>query len=722
MDSSQLRGVVRHLHRLAAENEHADADAQLLQRFVTARDEMAFELLLRRHGPMVRGVCRRLLRRTHDVEDAFQATFLALVRKAGGITGRGSLSGWLYRVAYRTALRARSAAGRLPATGDSLTEPVAPPVSADLVWRDLRPLLDDEVSRLPARYSLPVVLCYFQGMSHEEAARELGCAKTTVAVRLLRARKLLHGRLTRRGLALSAGALVEALSQHAARATLPAATVHAALRAAVAFGTGSTAGASTRAVSLAEGVLRTMLLTKVKATAAVILLTAGLVAFGVGWLPRSANVKGAPPAPDEPPPAKAPTPPPERPADVVDISAERDGRLVLLGTEIKDGDKVQAEDVVTTMIDGKVCRFRRLNVGDRVEDGQFIGQIDDELARIEVARAKAKVRAAEADRVAAEKTRDEARARLNALDELRLKTPGSVSPEEYRGAELTQVRFAQEEIAKAAQVRAAELDVAAAEKLLALHQIRAVRGEIKAILIRPGQSVKAGDTVVRIRVDGRPARVPAEPKDPDQPKDKGTDRPSEQAPPARLPADVVNAPARVDGFLTVLGTEIKDGDKVPEAEVIVIKSDAKERRFRRLKDGDKVQEGQLIGVLDDRLARIEVEASKAKLQVAEAEQVAAARSREEAETTYALLLKNEGAVAAAEIRAAQTKRALAKQDEVVAAARVRVAATDVQKAEYLLSLHEIRAVRGEIKAILVRPGNLVKAGDAVVQIRVEPRP
>src|SRR5262249_12197058 len=250
-----LRGVVRHLQRFVEQGGPAVSDVHLLQRFVAQRDEAAFELLLRRHGPMVRAVCRRLLRHTHDAEDAFQATFLALVRKAGGI--RGALSGWLYRVAYRSALRLRGVVARLPAVGATSPEPPAPEADTDLLWRDLRPVLDEEVNRLPARYSLPVILCYLQGLTYEQASRELGCPKGTVAVRLLRARTLLHARLPRRGLDLSLAALLTALPDRAARAALPAPVIATTLRAAVAFGTGSTAAAAPRAVSLAEGVLRT---------------------------------------------------------------------------------------------------------------------------------------------------------------------------------------------------------------------------------------------------------------------------------------------------------------------------------------------------------------------------------------------------------------------------------------------------------------------------------
>src|SRR5262249_1365227 len=161
----------------------------LLQRWLARRDEAAFELLLWRHGPMVLALCRRLLRHAQDAEDAFQATFLTLVRKAGSIANREALAAWLYKVAYRVALRARAAAATraaLPIT--SMDLPAAEPAQ-DLLWRDLRPVLDEEVSRLPARFRGPFVLCYLEGKTNEQAARELGCPLGTVLSRLSRGRE-----------------------------------------------------------------------------------------------------------------------------------------------------------------------------------------------------------------------------------------------------------------------------------------------------------------------------------------------------------------------------------------------------------------------------------------------------------------------------------------------------------------------------------------------------
>ena len=194
MAGAGLRRALRSLCRAAGLADAGVPDAQLLERFVAGRDEAACELLLWRHGPMVLGVCERLLDNEADAEDAFQATFLALVRKAGSV-GRGEAVGhWLYRVAYRAALKARALSARGPARGLPEREGASPGPEQGVVWRDLRPVLDEEVSRLPAKYRAPVVLCDLGEQTYEQAARQLGCPVGTLAVRLRRARLLLRAR------------------------------------------------------------------------------------------------------------------------------------------------------------------------------------------------------------------------------------------------------------------------------------------------------------------------------------------------------------------------------------------------------------------------------------------------------------------------------------------------------------------------------------------------
>src|SRR5262245_33545408 len=212
MANGQLHAVMHHLRRMAGPPDAGGvSDAQLLARFVRHRDEAAFELLVWRHERMVHNLCRRVLRDREDAEDAFQATFLALARKARGISKREAVAGWLYRVAYRVALRAQAAAARRGRRERSGLDPdAATPArdpAAEAAWRELRPVLDGEVDRLPEKYRVPVVLCYLEGRTYEEAARQLGCSRGTVSTWLNRARELLRQRLARRGLALSGAVL-----------------------------------------------------------------------------------------------------------------------------------------------------------------------------------------------------------------------------------------------------------------------------------------------------------------------------------------------------------------------------------------------------------------------------------------------------------------------------------------------------------------------------------
>ena len=195
------------------------------------------------------------------------------------------MAGWLYQTACRLALRARTAARKHPVATPPGVEPASLDAEPDLLWRDLRPILDEEVQRLPEKYRLVILLCYFQGRTHAEAARELGCPRGTIGVRLQRARELLRGRLTQRGLALSAAALALLATERLASAAAPAALVHATLKAALLFAAGkAVAGAATtQAVAWTQGVLKTMFLSKLK-TAVVIFLVLAAVGTGAGYL------------------------------------------------------------------------------------------------------------------------------------------------------------------------------------------------------------------------------------------------------------------------------------------------------------------------------------------------------------------------------------------------------------------------------------------------------
>jgi RNA polymerase sigma factor (sigma-70 family) len=196
-------------------------DEELLDRFVVQRDgtaEAAFRTLVVRHGPMVLGVCRHILNQHQDAEDAFQATFLVLARKASTIRDRKVLGRWLYEVAYRIAVRARTNAVRRQSHERQGAEMTAIAPDWDPAWTELRPVLHDEINRLPQKYRTPVVLCYLEGKTNEEVAQLLEWPVGTVKGRLSRARELLRSRLSRRGLALSVAFLAFALSADRAMA------------------------------------------------------------------------------------------------------------------------------------------------------------------------------------------------------------------------------------------------------------------------------------------------------------------------------------------------------------------------------------------------------------------------------------------------------------------------------------------------------------------------
>jgi RNA polymerase sigma-70 factor (ECF subfamily) len=253
----------------------ADApDGPLLARFAGQRDEAAFATLVRRHGPLVWGVCRRVLGDGPDAEDCFQATFLVLVRRAGSVARPDLLGNWLYGVAYRTALQARAdAARRRDREARMISTPATDPAD-EVDQRDLRQFLDAELSRLPERYRVPLVLCYLEGQTQEEVARLLGCPRKTVTTRLARACERLRGRLARRGLALSAGAVAAGLLHEAASAAVAARVADAAVRVGVAYAAAGVVPG--RAVALTEGVLQAMWVNKMRMAAMWLVAAAGV--------------------------------------------------------------------------------------------------------------------------------------------------------------------------------------------------------------------------------------------------------------------------------------------------------------------------------------------------------------------------------------------------------------------------------------------------------------
>jgi RNA polymerase sigma factor (sigma-70 family) len=261
-------------------------DGQLLGCFIERRDEAAFEALVLRHGPMVLGVCRRVLCRVHDAEDAFQATFLVLARKAASLCARELVGNWLYGSAYRTALEARARRARRRARERQVEDMPESHVEPEPAWRELLPLLDQELHRLPDKYRVPTVLCELEGKSRKEVAQLLRVPEGTLSWRLAHARKLLARRLARYGLTVSGAALAEATAPACVPRTLAASTAMAA---------GQAGAVPAQVMVLTEGVMKTMLLTRLKTLVAVtFVLLASAGAVGLSYRPAAAQPGDAP--------------------------------------------------------------------------------------------------------------------------------------------------------------------------------------------------------------------------------------------------------------------------------------------------------------------------------------------------------------------------------------------------------------------------------------------
>jgi RNA polymerase sigma factor (sigma-70 family) len=294
MPTDQTSSFFRQIRRAALLPDGGGmTDGQLLESFVSGRDEAAFEALVRRHGPMVLGVCRRVLRDPQDSEDAFQATFLVLVRKAASIAQRELLGNWLYGVAYRIALDARARAMRRRARERQvchMPEPVETEVRDSM--HDLGPLLDQELNRLPDRYRLPIVLCDLEGRTRRDVARQFGIPVGTLSGRLTTARAMLAKRLARRGLVISGGALTAALTQASASACVPSPLLASTVVAATAVAAGkSTELVSAEVAALIDGGMKAMLMKKLKIVAAVLLVAGSVIAVGQ-FKPQAAAEQG----------------------------------------------------------------------------------------------------------------------------------------------------------------------------------------------------------------------------------------------------------------------------------------------------------------------------------------------------------------------------------------------------------------------------------------------
>lgn len=374
-------------------------DSDLLARWAAGRDEAAFELLVRRHGPAVLAACRRLLADAHDADDAFQAAFLVLARKAASVARGEALAGWLHRVACRVALRLRADRARR----DRLREPpgaidqVPAPSPTESKPAELLRALDEELDRLPDRHRVAFVLCCLEGKTGEEAGRLLGCPPGTVSSRLARARERLRDRLTRRGFAPAAVALALVGDALALPRLLPNSLVESVVRAAPAFAApGRAAAPPNRPATIAEGVVRTMFAQKLKLLPALFaagLLAAGAVLAGSGTeregdgAPQRPTAKAAEERPAAPPTVRLAKPQPgglERTTRQPCVA--RAGRQVSL----LPGATGTLKDV-------------RVQIGDRVKAGQLLAEIDapalvldERLAQVAVAQAEGVFKEAQA--------------------------------------------------------------------------------------------------------------------------------------------------------------------------------------------------------------------------------------------------------------------------------------------------------------------------------------
>jgi RNA polymerase sigma factor (sigma-70 family) len=468
MNTNKPSRLVRRIRQLAQETA-ALPDAQLLECFLHG-DDVAFEALLRRHGPMVLAVCRRVLGDAHDAEDAFQACFLVLVRKAASIGKRELLANWLYGVAYRTAVKAR----RASLTRKSKEKQVNPRavVPSNESMRDWISLLDQELSGLPRKYQSAIVLCDLEGHARRDAARLLDLPERTLSTRLARGRAMLAKRLARHGFTLSGGFLAGAVAQHTASAAVPrallASTIHAASFSTL--GNALAAGAvSTTTAVLAEGALRSMMMAKLKIMA-IVLVCLGIAGGSARLCGLGADEKGA----------------------VVRVPSQREGILqFIVGAEIT-ADEAVPNDAIT--VQGK--KYRPLKKGDPVKTGQLLGQIDDRLARDELAIKKAKIVAAEADWEASDKAREEGRSRY----ETGLKLKSCMGREDLRERKLVWEKYVYEAKAKKEAIETAKLEGKQAETVVSMHEIRSpVDGVIKSIRKKPGEAVRALETVLEIQ-------------------------------------------------------------------------------------------------------------------------------------------------------------------------------------------------------------------------------
>ena len=315
-------------------------DSLLLERFLASRDESAFAAIVQRHGRMVIGVCNRILGNAHDADDVFQAVFFFLARRARSVLKREALGSWLYTVAYRTAVEARTAKNRRHKREVHMADLPHPEVKPE-EWLDWLPLLDRERSLLPKKFHTLIVLCDLEGIPRKEVARRLRLNEGTLSSRLARARRLLAGRLSRYGLTLSGGLLGTALAQNTASAKVPISLVWSTARAATLIAAGQFAGVSAPAVVLMKGAMKSMFLAKLKT---VIGTSIVVLAIGVGGLVYNAEfIPGGARAADG-----------DKPKSEVD-TLRKENELLKLNLQVTL-EKIQAQEAELRKLRGQITK------------------------------------------------------------------------------------------------------------------------------------------------------------------------------------------------------------------------------------------------------------------------------------------------------------------------------------------------------------------------------
>jgi RNA polymerase sigma factor (sigma-70 family) len=365
MDPRPTQVLLHQIRKLAAAPEAGQPDTVLLQQFISRQDTAAFAALVERHGPLVLSVSRRVLREWHAAEDVFQATFLVLARKAASIRKRAALGSWLYGVAYRLANRARVEAARRHARESQLPARSEPDPAADVSWREVCAVLDEELQRLPEKLRVPLVLCHLEGKTRDEAAREAGWSLRTLHRCLERCQALLRTRLARRGVQLSLTLLVTGLARNASAASLSPALVWAIVQPALSFAAGRPAADGSAAVfTLAEKGIHAMELAKLKVVSACV-ATIALLGAGAGLLGHRATAAKVPAA-IVPTAAERLVPPTDAKA------AERQARAAaLLREALENLDDKQGELTHRTLADIAVLQAR---LGEREEARKTFAQ------------------------------------------------------------------------------------------------------------------------------------------------------------------------------------------------------------------------------------------------------------------------------------------------------------------------------------------------------------